>query len=145
MQPMPGMAGTKMPPFEMGPAGSEPDLKKSEQTRNIFGFDCTRYTLDFQRETFEIWATPDAGLFPFRLLCRNPFGGNYGPPTPEDRLVEIMQKRRLFPLEVSLHESDSAGHGRFTFRVTSVARGKTTASEVFAVPQEFVEITPPGH
>ena len=139
--------GMQMPPMPQMPAfprpGGEMALKKTDANRQIHGFLCTRYTLGDRFETFEIWATPDAALFPFRLLQRSPASRRFGPPMIEEEWVGLLQKQSLFPLEASL--STEAGNEQFTFKVTAVERKKVDDADGkrFAPPAGYLETSPP--
>ena len=89
-----------MPP--MGGFGGAPELAKTDKTKKIQGFDFTLYTISDRMQTFEIWATPDSALFPFRLLERNYNSRHFGPRMLEEQWVEFLQKKALFPLEATL-------------------------------------------
>src|SRR5205823_7855353 len=89
MPPMPGMFGT-------------PELKKTNKTQKIQGFDCTLYTIGGRGENFEIWATDDSALFPFRLIEREYLGRHFGPQLLEETWPELLRNKSLFPLEATL-------------------------------------------
>jgi hypothetical protein len=115
-------------------------LQKTPEERTILGFRCSHYTLTNQFESMEVWAVPDAELFPARTLEREPVRRHFGPQRLEDRWIEILRERSLFPMEAILR----AGNGteRLSFRVAAVDRHKAGAEAVtlFLVPSGFQEI-----
>lgn len=129
MPPMPGMFDAL-------------ELKKTEKTRKTQGFDCTLYTISERMETFETWATNDSNLFPFRLLERNYLRRHHGPLMIEERWVEVLQKKSLFPLEATLRMEDG-GQERLTFKVDKIDRKKIDNEALFKAPEGFFEIRPP--
>src|ERR1700736_4079541 len=66
--PNPAMAGPMMPMPAMPSMSGSAELKKTDETKKIQGFECTLYTVSERGENFEIWATNDSNLFPFRLI-----------------------------------------------------------------------------
>ncbi len=96
-------------------------------------------------ESFEIWATPDAALFPFRLLQRNFSNRHFGPQPLEEQWVEALQKKSLFPLEATLR-MEGGGADRYSFKITKIEKLPAKADrspELFAVPKNYFEIEPP--
>jgi hypothetical protein len=154
---MPPMAG-------MGGFGAAPELKKTDKTRKIQGLDCVLYTLSDRRETFEIWATPDSGLFPFRLIQMNYQNRRFGPRMLEEQWVEFLQKQSLFPLEATLRAelpilpvsrggaSPTANSGapsdpgppQFVFKVDKIERTKIDNEKLFQPPDGYLEIQSPA-
>jgi hypothetical protein len=147
MPPMPNnpLAGAPnmpmMPPMPpMGGFGATPELKKTDKAKKIQGFDCTLYTISDRMETFEIWATPDSTLFPFRLLERNYDNRHFGPVMLEEKWSELLQKKSLFPLEATLR-TDRGDLERLTFKVDKIEK-KQVENGLFAVPEHYYEIKP---
>lgn len=161
--PMPSSLGFSAPPMPpMGGFGGAPELKKTDQTRKIQGFDCTLYTISDRMQTFEIWATPDSALFPFRLLEHNYNSRHFGPQMLEQQWVELLQKQSLFPLEATLRQvplgspsrprtspaptvgavSDS-GPPLLTFKVDKIDRKKIDDEKLFQPPEGYFEIQSP--
>jgi hypothetical protein len=161
--PNPGM----MP--AMGSFGGTPELKKTDKTKKIQGFDCTLYTISDRMETFEIWATADSALFPFRLLQRNYSNRRFGPRMLEEQWIELLQKQSLFPLEATLrmdvhpHSASPAANGgkgiapssvehgqeRLSFKVDKIDSPSRTGKKIddealFKVPEKYYEINAPG-
>ncbi len=154
--PMPGM-----PPMPaIGGFGGTPELKKTDKTKKIQGFDCTLYTLSDRMETFEIWATADSALFPFRIIQKNYLTRHFGPQMLEEEWVELLQKQSLFPLEATLRmevhphpagpAADSGNgiapasveHGpeRLSFKVDKIDKKKIDDEALFKAPENFYEI-----
>jgi hypothetical protein len=150
-----------MPPMPaMGGFGGAPELKKTDKTKKIRGFDCTLYSLSDHRETFEIWATPDAALFPFRLVQTNYHSRHFGPVMLEERWIELLRSQSLFPLEATLRTDLPAGppgagqqnsvpeadhsQERYSFKVDKIEKKKIdNPEELFSPPKNYYEI--PGH
>jgi hypothetical protein len=130
MPPMPAMRGF----------GGTPELKKTDKTKKIQGFDCTLYTMSERMETFEIWATADSALFPFRLLERTDNNRHFGPRMLEEEWGELLRNKSLFPLEATLR-MESGGRERFTFKVDKIEK-KIVEDAVFAVPEHYFETQP---
>lgn len=146
---MPGMEGL----------GGTPELKKTDKTKKIQGFDCTLYTISDRMETFEIWATPDSTLFPFRLLERNYDNRHFGPAMLEEKWSELLQKKSLFPLEATLRmdlhpqpaslaasggKADDPGkleHGneQLSFKVDQIEKKKIDDDALFKPPENYQE------
>jgi hypothetical protein len=161
MPPPQGFGSQGMPP--MGGFGSAPELKKTDKTKKIQGFDCTLYTLSDHGETFEIWATPDAALFPIRLARANYQNRHFGPVMLEQQWIELLRNQSLFPLEATLRTdlSDApagppgagrqnsvpeAGHSqeRYSFKVDKIEKKKiANPEELFSPPKDYYEIQ--GH
>jgi hypothetical protein len=174
----PAMAGTgaggapalpnpmMMPPMPAMMPGGAPELKKTDKTRKIQGFDCVLYTISDRMETFEIWATSDSALFPFRLLERNYHNRHFGPRMLEEQWIELLQKQSLFPLEATLrmdvrpHPARPAANGgkeiapssvehgqeRLSFRVDKIEKKKIDppqADALFKAPENYYEIQAP--
>ena len=132
---MPAMPG--MP----GPFGAM-DLKKTDHpARDIQGFQCARYQIEKDGQSFEIWATADAGLFPLRLLQRDYGVRHFGPPLLEEKWIELLQNKSLFPLEAVLR--DGRGGERLSFKVTAIERKKIDET-LCKLPEGFHEIQPPN-
>ena len=164
MPAMPNLAGAgpMMPPIPaLGGTGAATELKKTEKTKKIQGFNCVCYTLSDGTEIFEIWAAPDADLFPFRLLQTSFQNRQFGPRMLEEQWVELLQKQSLFPLEASmrtiLHHPVESRAGatapadpdrapaqsqeRFSFKVEMIERKKIDNTEtLFSPPKNFNEI-----
>ena len=149
MPPMPGMGGF----------GAAPELKKTDKTRKIQGFDCTLYTLSDHGETFEIWAIPDAALFPFRLARANYQNRHFGPVMLEQEWIELLRNQSLFPLEATLTDLPAApadppraghqngvpeanpGQERYSLKVDKIEKKKIdNPEELFSPPKNYYEI-----
>ncbi len=138
----PGMP--MMPPRPaMGGFGGTPELKKTDKTKKIQGFDCTLNTVSDRMETFEIWATSDAALFPFRLLQRNYHTRHFGPQMVEEQWVGLLQKQSLFPLEATL-KVERGGPERFSFKVEKIEKKKIDNESLFKAPEGYYEIQAPS-
>jgi hypothetical protein len=154
-----------MPPMPvMGGLGGTPELKKTDKTKKIQGFDCTLYTISDRMETFEIWATSDSALFPFRLIQTNYLNRHFGPRMLEEQWVELLQKQKLFPLEAILRNdlhiqrenqpgstppgnagaAPEQGSERFSFKVDKIEKKKITDDALFKPPEKYYEILVPN-
>jgi hypothetical protein len=130
MPPMPGISGT-------------PELKKTDKTKTIQGFECTLYTISDRGQTFEIWATDDSAFYPFRLLQRDYMRRHFGPQMVEEQWPELLQKKSLFPLEATLRMEPN-GQERLSFKVDKIEKkpiGDWAA--LFSPPKDFSEIQVP--
>jgi hypothetical protein len=158
MPPTHGFGAPGMPPMPgMGGFGAVPELKKTDQTKKIQGFDCTLYTLSDRGETLEIWATPDAALFPFRLVQTNYQSRHFGPVILEERWLDVLRNQSLFPLEATLRTDLAAapagppragqqnrvpeanpGRERYSFKVDKIEKKKIDNSEeLFSPPKDY--------
>jgi hypothetical protein len=143
MPPPRGYGAPGMPPMPAMMPGGAPELKKTDKTRKIQGFDCTLYTISDRMETFEIWATSDSALFPFRLLERNYHNRHFGPRMLEEEWVELLQKKSLFPLEATLR-MEHGSQERLSFKVEKLEKKKIDpATAGFQPPENYYEIQPP--
>jgi hypothetical protein len=143
-----------MPPMPVPGMPAPAALKATDKTRMIQGFDCTLYTVRERGETFEIWATKDAGLFPFRLLERDSLGRPFGPPMLEETWPEKLREKSLFPLEAIL-KRESGGTERFSFKVDKISKseksdnpsrtagGQIDNDKLFEPPAGYHEIQAP--
>jgi hypothetical protein len=145
--PNPAMAGPMMPPpmpGMLGPAGAG-ELKKTDKTKKIQGFDCTLYAISERGETFEIWVTNDSALFPFRLIERDFIGRRFRPQLLEEAWPELLRNKSLFPMEVSL-KTEPGGQDRLTFKIDNVSRssGARIDDKLFQPPEKYIEIQAPS-
>jgi uncharacterized protein DUF4412 len=131
-----------MPPLPAMMPGGAPELKKTGKTKKIQGLDCTLYTISDRMENFEIWATADSALFPFRLLQHNYMNRHFGPFMLEEQWVELLQKKSLFPLEATLR-MEHGGSERLSFKVDKIEKKKIDNDALFKVPENYYEIQPP--
>ena len=145
---MPGMAnlagGMPSLPSTAGMFGT-PELKKRDQTKKIHGFDCTLYTIASRGETFEIWATNDSSLIPFRLIERDYLGRRFGPQILDEIWPELLRNRSLFPIEATL-KMDLDGRERLSFKIDKIEadkRGLKIDDKLFQPPEKYVEIQAP--
>jgi hypothetical protein len=131
MPPMPAMPGI---------SGST-ELKKTDKTKKIQGFECTLYTMSDRMETFEIWATNDSNLFPFRLIERDYLGRRFGPQMIEETWPEKLREKSLFPLEATL-KMDPGGQERLTFKIDKIdsAKADKIDPKLFQPPDKYIEI-----
>jgi Domain of unknown function (DUF4412) len=146
-----------MPP--MTPPGAAPELKKTDKTKKIHGFDCTLYTISERGENFEIWATNDSALFPFRLIERDLIGHRFGPQMLEKAWPEMLRNKSLFPVEATL-KMEPGGQERFSFKIDKIdspssprdesvrpadRTGKKigNAEELFSPPKNYIEAQAP--
>ena len=128
--PMPGM---------FGPA----ELKKTDQTKQIQGFDCTLYTIAERGQNFEIWATNDAPFFPFRLVERDYLGRRFGPQMIEESWAKLLRDQSLFALEATL-KMEAEGHERLSFKIDKIEKKKIADDQLFQPPDKYLEIEVPG-
>ena len=133
-----------MPPMPMGgPMMSEKaELKKTEQTKKIEGFECALYNAGQRGEQLEIWAINDAALFPFRLIARDFFGRHFGPRMLEETWPDVLQEKSLFPLEVTL-KLEPGGMQRLSFKVDKIEKQKIENEKLFQPPEKYLEIQAP--
>ena len=119
------------------------ELKKTDKTKKIQGFDCRLYTFSDHGEDFEIWATDDSALFPFRLLQRDYMRRHFGPQMLEEQWPELLQKKSLFPLEAMLRMEPN-GQERISFKVDKIEKKRIEdAVALFSPPKDFSEIKLP--
>jgi hypothetical protein len=147
--PNPATAGPMMPPMPPMPSMfGATELKKTEKTKKIQGFDCTLYTISDRGENFEIWATNDSALFPFRLIERDFIGHRFGPQMIEETWPELLRNKSLFPLEAIL-KMEPGGQERLSFKVDRIESPTRTgkkidnAEELFSPPKNYVEMPAP--
>ena len=141
-----GAPGMAMPPMPSMPGMfSALELKKTDKTKKIQGFDCTLYTITERGQTFEIWASNDSGLCPFRLIERDFIGRRFGPQMLEETWPELLRNKSLFPLEATL-KMEPGGQERLTFKIDKIARKKIDqpeADKLFQPPENYIEIQAP--
>ena len=143
MPPSPGFGAPGMPPMPAMPgAFVVSELKKTDKTRTIHGMECTLYTLRDRGQNFEIWATNDSVLFPFRLLQRDYMSRHFGPQMLEEQWVELLQKKSLFPLEATL-TMEPNGQERLSFKVDKIEKKRIDDAAAFSPPKDFYEIQAP--
>ena len=135
--PMP-MGAPGMPPMMMAGFNAKPGLQKTGETKRIEGFDCTRYAVSDRMETFEIWATNDSALFPFRPLNRAYQARRFGPVTLEERGIELLREKSLFPMEGVL-KIDGGGPEILSFRVDKIERRPIDDPKLFRPPEGFLK------
>ena len=131
-----------MPPMPAMPGMSGPtELKKTDKTKKIQGFECTLYTMSDRMETFEIWGTNDSDLFPFRLIERDYLGHRFGPQMIEETWPEKLREKSLFPLEATL-KMDPGGQERLTFKIDKInsAKADKIDPKLFQSPDKYIEI-----
>jgi hypothetical protein len=129
MPPMPGMFGAA-------------ELKKTDKTKKIQGVDCTLYTITSRGEMFEIWATNDSALFPFRLIERDYLGHRFGPPMIEETWPELLRNKSLFPIEATL-KMEPNGQEWLSFKIDKIDKGKIDNDKLFEAPEGYQEIQAP--
>ena len=141
--PMPPSLGSGMPPMPPMPGMFGPtELKKTDKTKRIQGFDCTLYTVSSRGENFEIWATNDSALFPFQLITRDYIGRRFGPQMLEETWPELLHSKGLFPIEATL-KMDPGGQERLSFKVDKIEKKKMDDSKLFLPPENYIEIQAP--
>lgn len=138
MPPMPVLP--PMPPI----SGSfrVPELKKTDKTKKIQGFDCALYTVSERGEKFEIWATNDSTLFPFRLIERDFLGRHFGPRMLEDQWAELLRTKNLFPVRVTLRDDGGVEGYRFEVKAITPEKVSDKDGRLFQPPSEYTEIQP---
>ncbi len=150
-----------MPPRPAtGDLDGSPELKKTDKTKKIQGFDCACYTLSDGKDTSEIWATADSSLFPFRVIQTNYLNRRFGPRGWEEQWIQLMQKHSLFPLEATFRSdlhfrsdspagnsgkgtaagSEDHGQERLSFKVDKIDKTKIDNEALFKVPEHYYEI-----
>lgn len=137
--PNPAMAGPPMP--GMARAAGPLELKKTDKTRNVQGFDCTLYTISDAMETLELWATNDAALFPLQPLRAN-YNRRFGPQMLEEQWIGLLQKQSLFPLEATL-KARTGGPPQFSFKVEKIERKAIDDESLFKAPDGYYQIRTP--
>ena len=147
--PNPAMAGPMPPPPGSGvpgmPAmlpGAAPELKKTDKTRKIQGFDCALYTLSDRAQTMEIWATSDEALFPFHTLETNHFRHRFGPQMLEEQWPELLRNKSLFPLEATAR-LEGTNQERLFFKVDKIEKQKIDNDALFKPPKNYIEVQTP--
>ncbi len=141
----PGPPGMGMPAMPMPPMPGmmqKSELKKTEQTKKIQGYDCTLYTLSERGETFELWVTNDSSLFPFRLLERDFLARRFGPQLLEETWPQLLRDKSLFPLEATL-KMEPGGQERLTFKVDKIEKKPIADTKLFQLPEKYIEIQAP--
>jgi hypothetical protein len=143
MPPAPGFGAPGMPPMPpMAGMFGPTELKKTDKTKKIEGLDCTLYTVTSHGENFEIWATNDSALFPFRLIIRDYIGRRFGPEMLEETWPELVGNKSLFPLEATL-KMDPGGQQRFSFKVDKIEKKKIDDTKLFQPPEKYIQIEAP--
>jgi hypothetical protein len=138
----PGMGMPSIPMMPAMPGMSGPaELKKTDKTKKIQGFECTLYTMRDRMETFEIWATNDSNLFPFRLIERDYLGRRFGPQMIEETWPEKLREKSLFPIEATL-KMEPGGQERLSFKVGKIDSAKADKIDpnLFQPPEKYIEI-----
>jgi hypothetical protein len=168
MPPLPNNPMAAAPPnMPVTPAqgfGGTPELKKTDKAKKIQEFDCVLYTISDRMETFEIWATADSALFPFRLIQANYLNRRFGPRMLEEQWIELLQKQSLFPLEVTLRrdlhlrpespagahsaatagETPDQGQEQLSLKVEKIEKKKIDNEKLFQSPGGYFEIQSAG-
>ena len=121
----------------MPPSRKTAELKKTDKTKKIQGLDCTLYTIGERGENFEIWATNDSALFPFRLIERDFIGRRFGPQLLEETWPELLRNKSLFPLGAT-SKMEPGGQERLGFKIEKIEDEK-----LFEPPENFIEIRAP--
>jgi hypothetical protein len=144
MPPLPGYgAPGMMPPIPPMPGMfGAAELKKTDKTKKVQGFDCALYTVSERGENFEIWAMNDSALFPFRLTERDYLGRRFGPQMIEETWPELLRNKSLFPFEASLKMEPNAQE-RLTFKIDKTEKKKIENDKLFAPPENYIEIQAP--
>jgi hypothetical protein len=130
-----------MPPMPIPGGSGAFELKKTDKTKNIQGFNCTLYTIGNRGEEFTTWVTDDAVLFPFRLIEHNLLR-RFGSQQIEENWPELLRDKSLFPLE-AIFLTQSGGQSRLTFRVDKIDRHKVEDNKLFEPPKNYIEIEAP--
>jgi Domain of unknown function (DUF4412) len=136
--------GMGMPPMPMPMPGmvGPGELKKTDKTKKIQGFECALYTVSERGENFEIWATSDAAMFPFQLIKRDFLGRRFGPQMLEETWPELLSSKSLFPLEVTL-KMEPGGQERLSFKIDKIDKKKIDDTKLFEPPEKYIEIQAP--
>jgi hypothetical protein len=137
---LPGMGMPMMPPMP-GMLGAA-ELKKTDKTKKLQGFDCTLYTVSERGENFEIWATNDAAVFPFQLIERDFLGHRFGPQMLEETWPELLRNKSLFPLEATLRMEPNSQE-RLSFKMDKIDKKKIDDEKLFQPPEKYIEIQAP--
>lgn len=141
-----GAPAMGMPPMPPMPGAFE--LKKTDKIKKIQGFECALYTIGERGETFEIWATNDSTLFPFRLIERDYLGRRFGPQMIEETWPELLRAKSLFPMEATL-KMEPNGQERLSFKIDKIdspsrtGGGKIDNDKLFEAPEGYQEIQAP--
>jgi hypothetical protein len=126
----------------LGGFGPAVELKKGDKTKKIQGLDCTLYTVSSRMEKFEIWATNDSSLFPFRSIERNYIGRRFGPQMLEEQWIELLRDKSLFPLEATLR-MEGSDREQFSFKIDKIDKKKIEDDALFKPPGNYQEIQAP--
>lgn len=137
---LPGMPGAPMMPAMMNMGA--PELKKTEEAKEIQGLDCVLYSGDGRGEKLEVWAAGDSDLFPFRLIERDFLGRHFGPRMLEETWPELLRERSLFPLEATL-KMEPGSQERLSFKVEKIERKKIDDPKLFQPPENYIQIESP--
>jgi hypothetical protein len=138
------MPALTFPMSQVSPSPQNTEMQPGSTTCTILGFNCRLYTLTNRFESLEVWVVPDTEVFPIRLLERDPVQRRYGPAQLDEKWVELLQKRSLFPLEATLRVG--TGVERLSFKVTAVQRKRFRPEDdlLFSVPPDFQQIESPA-
>jgi hypothetical protein len=131
-----------MPPMAMPGMFGPTELKKTDKTKKIQGFDCSLYTVSSRGENFEIWAANDSVLFPFQLITRDYIGRRFGPQMLEETWPDLLHNKNLFPFEATL-KVDPGGQERLSFKVDKIEKKKIDNASLFQPPDKYIEIQAP--
>jgi hypothetical protein len=137
--PNPAMTGPMMPQMGMG---TKLELKKTDKTRKIQGFDCALYTLSDRAQTMEIWATSDEALFPFHTLETNHLRRRFGPQILEEQWIEVLQNKSLFPMEAA-SRLEGTNQERLFFKVDKIENKKIDNGALFKPPENYQQFQAP--
>jgi len=141
MPQMPAAGMPMIPPAMPNMAGAT-ELKESGKTKKIQEFDCTLYTGSDRGQKFEIWATNDSALFPFRLIERDSLGQRFGRRMIEESWPEKLREKSLFPLEFVL-KMEPGGQERLSFRIDKIEKKKIDDANLFQPPEKYIETQAP--
>ena len=134
-----------MPPMLGGPATAPFALKATGETQEIHGYPCSKHTMELHREgTLTLWLTKQEHLFPFHTLSYE--GPNrFGRQEWQDQVSSLLHKEKLFPLLLTLTESqknDEPAAELARWEVTAIKPTTLQPSEedLFLVPASYQSI-----
>lgn len=89
------------------PAAAVPELKATEETKDILGHKAQKYSLESHGETLEIWATNEGELPPF--YAWQPFCPEPHPAYQiEEQFPALLRAKNIFPLLVTLKHGEQS-------------------------------------
>lgn len=128
-----GMPSLPTMPLPEGPL----ELKATGEKANFLNYACSRYEIKQRGETMEIWATDS--LLPFQPWLQKRYS-RFRSRLLEECWGDLMNSRRLFPLQVTLKSEN--GTERMRFEVNAIVAEKIDDADgsLFQIPPGYHEL-----